>query len=398
MNPFRSKAALALLSLAVFTLARGLAEPTSPVKVTVQAEKAEVTEAVQPVEHRVVVQPLYVNNMAWGFNGEGGKRLTFGQGSAQTAFLIDNQIIGPNSNQQKLPPGPGGKARLGILQTFDHGDLHITQTLEIVPGKRGEKPRPGTKRLLDTLLIRYVIENKGLKAHSVGTRVRIDMFNVDNDGCLFHAPATFPKKILDGVTLKGPKEVPPVLWSLQRPNLQAPGNIAYFTFKLGSKWEGPGRVVCTAHGAPFNGWDTQALNANGDSDIALYWDAKPLAPGHKRELAMAYGEGIAGSPDTAGKVTVAFGGSFAPNKTFTLTAYVEDPIESQCLTLELPPGLERVEGKAVQPVPPPSEEDGRSIVLWKGRVLKMGHYPIRIRSSTGVTETRTVTIAPAGKE
>jgi hypothetical protein len=386
-------AALALVLSALLAVA-GPPRGGPPVKVTIQDEKVEVTDPPLPVENRMVIQPSFTNQMSYGLNGEGGKRLTFSQGSARTTFLIDKQSLDPNSIQKPLPPGPRGRQRHGVTQTWVHGDLHITQTIEVVPGKRGEKVKPGTKRLLDTLLIRYVIENKGNKVHEIGTRVRTDTYNVDNDGCLFHAPATFPGKILDGTTLKGPKEVPPVLWSMQRPNLQAPGNVAYWTFKLGSKWEPPSRVVCTWHGAPYGPWDVPANNANGDSDIVFYWDAKPLQPGRKRELAYAYGEGIASSPDSEGRVTLAFGGSFVPDKLFTVTAYVDDPLEGQCLHLELPAGLEYVEGKAVQPVPVPSNE-GRSLVLWKARVRQPGKYPIRVRSSNGVTQTRTVTIAPA---
>jgi hypothetical protein len=365
-----------------------------PVKVTVQEAKAEITEPVLPVVSQVVIQPSFANQMSYGLNGVGGKRLTFSSGSARTNFLIDNQVLFPNTNQQPLPPGPRGKQRHGVIQTWIQGDLHITQTMEIVPGKRGEKVAPGTKRFLDTLLIRYALENKGQRPHTIGTRVRIDMYNVDNDGCLFHAPATFPDKILDGITLKGPKEVPPVLRSLQRPDLKNPGNVAYFTFKLGSKWEPPSRVVCTFHGAPYNVWDVPAMQAMGDSDIVIYWDGVTVAPGKKRELAYAYGEGIASSPENEGRVTMAFGGSFAPGKTFTVTAYVDDPLEGQSLALELPAGMEPVEGKLVQPVPTPGEVN-RSVVYWKARVLRPGQYPLRIRSSNGVTQTRTVTITPA---
>jgi hypothetical protein len=389
--------------LAVGALALGLLTGTGlclgqtggpPVKVTVEQGKAEVREPAGPVVSQVVITPQFVGQMAYGLLGQGGKRLTFAAGSARTAFLVDRQTLQPGGAQQPLPGGAAGKRRPGVLHTSVHGDIHVTQTIEIVPGKRGEKVPPGTKRFLDTLLVRYTIKNRGQRPHAVAARVRIDMYNVDNDGCLFAAPATFPGKILDGVTLKGPKEVPPYLLSLQRPNLKQPGNVAYFTFKLGSRVEPPGRVVCTWHGAPYNVWDVPAMQAMGDSDIVLYWDSRPLQPGGKRELAYAYGEGIAAGPGSEGRVTVAFGGSFAPRGLFTVTAYVDDPLESQSLTLELPPGMEPVEGNAVQPVPPP-EEAGRSVVVWKARVLGPGRYPVRIRSSTGVTETRTVTITPA---
>jgi hypothetical protein len=373
----------------------GLGQTGSPpVKVTIQEEKLEIIEAALPIDPKVVIQPSFTQMMSFGLNGEGGKRLTFSAGSARTSFLIDNQILMPNSQQRPLGKGPRGRDRHGVIQDWSHGDLHITQTMEIVPGKRGERVAPGTRRLLDTVLVRYIIENKGQQQRTIGTRMRIDMYNVDNDGCLFAAPATFPGKILDGTTLKGPKEVPPFLMSLQRPDLKNPGNVAYFTFKLGSKVEPPNRVVCTSHGANYAVWDTPAMNANGDSDIVLFWDARAIAPGRKQELAFAYGEGIAGSPENEGRVTALFGGSFAPRKMFTITAYVDDPVEGQSLTLELPPGMEPVEGKAVQPVPPAG--DGvRSVILWKARVLRPGQFPIRIRSSNGVTQTRNVTVSTA---
>jgi hypothetical protein len=76
---------------------------------------------------------------------------------------------------------------------------------------------------------------------------------------------------------------------------------------------------------------------------------------------------------------------------------VDDPQPGQSLTLELPPGMQRVEGKDVQPVPRPNDENA-SIVYWKARVERTGTFPLRIRSSNGVTQTVTVTITrPEGK-
>ena len=86
------------------------------------------------------------------------------------------------------------------------------------------------------------------------------------------------------------------------------------------------------------------------------------------------------------------GGSFAPGKLFTIQATVDDPVLGQTLTLELPPGMERVEGKELQPVPPPSDE-GAGLVLWKARVLETGTFPLRVRSSNGLTLTKHVTIS-----
>src|SRR5439155_23447299 len=77
-------------------------------------------------------------------------------------------------------------------------------------------------------------------------------------------------------------------------------------------------------------------------------------------------------------------------------AYVDDPLESQSLTLDLPPGLTRVDGKPTQAVPPPSEMNG-SIVLWKVRVDQLGEYPIKVRSSNGVIYNTQLKIEAAQK-
>jgi hypothetical protein len=128
----------------------------------------------------------------------------------------------------------------------------------------------------------------------------------------------------------------------------------------------------------------------------MYWDPKEIKPGGRRELAYAYGQSVAGNPENEGKVAVVLGGSFEPGKLFTVTAYVEDPVPGQNLTLDLPPGMERLEGAAVQPVPPISA-DGHCLVLWKARVQKTGEFQLRVRSSTGTTESKTISITRAPK-
>ena len=46
------------------------------------------------------------------------------------------------------------------------------------------------------------------------------------------------------------------------------------------------------------------------------------------------------------------GGSFEPGKVFNISAVVADPALGQTLTLELPKGMHRLEGKDVQAVAP----------------------------------------------
>jgi hypothetical protein len=55
-----------------------------------------------------------------------------------------------------------------------------------------------------------------------------------------------------------------------------------------------------------------------------------------------------------------------------------------------------VQGPQVQPVPEPPGEDPVSLVRWRARVLRPGEFPLRVRSSTGVTQGKHITVRPAG--
>ena len=101
------------------------------------------------------------------------------------------------------------------------------------------------------------------------------------------------------------------------------------------------------------------MPAGGDSDVAFYWDPRPIPAGAKREFAFAHGVGIASTASAEGNVRLTFGGSFEPNKLFTLSARVDDAGDGQALTLELPPGLARVEGAETQPVTADAEGNAR---------------------------------------
>ena len=79
-------------------------------------------------------------------------------------------------------------------------------------------------------------------------------------------------------------------------------------------------------------------------------------------------------------VELALGGSFAPGKVFTVTAYVSDPAPGQSLALELPAGMALVDGQEIQAVPaPPAEGNPVSLVYWRARVLRPGEFPVRVQ-------------------
>jgi hypothetical protein len=375
-------------------------DPLPPVEVKIHDEKPVVIVPVLPLDPEPHIKYQFGQPLSFGLLVD-GQRIVFSPvGGIFTTFLFDGQMIMPGQgigkleeNQKPLPP-LHGKKRLGVRSVYVHDNIRVTQTVEIVPTKPGG-PKPGQKRRLDAVLVRYEVENKDSKPRKIAVRAATDILIVDNDGALFAAPNR-PGKVLDGVMLKD-KDVPDYVQVLQRPDLKNPMFVAHFTYKLGKRLEPPTRVVLTGLRAFGGGWEIAAVPAGGDSAMAMYWDPREIKPGGKRELAYAYGQGIATDPENEGKVGVELGGSFEPGKTFTVTAYVENPAPGQTLTLELPAGMERVEGKELQLVPPATNE-GNSIVLWKGRVTKLGKFVLRVRSSTGVTQTKVITITrPVGK-
>src|SRR5262249_11905975 len=97
----------------------------------------------------------------------------------------------PEVINRALPVQKGRKARQGFESIYNYGDVRVTATFTLVPTKPAVR---GGKRQLDSVLIHYLIENKGNKAHKVGLRVYMDVYVVSNDGAQFAAP-TMPGKI-----------------------------------------------------------------------------------------------------------------------------------------------------------------------------------------------------------
>jgi peptidyl-prolyl cis-trans isomerase B (cyclophilin B) len=93
----------------------------------------------------------------------------------------------------------------------------------------------------------------------------------------------------------------------------------------------------------------------------------------------------------ANELTLTVAGSFTPGKAITITAQVDFPISGQSLTLILPPGLKRIEGKETQPVAVSST--GPSLVLWKVRAPEPGNFEVSVRSSTEVILKKTIKVA-----
>jgi hypothetical protein len=380
---------------------------SGPVKVTIQTEQNDVGEGSSlPIDPTPKVRYGMQNDiMMPGLGGLNGERLTYSpQGGHEMYMMLDNQMIpmigGAGQGNWKtrmapLPKGPGGKVRHGVLSVWESANkkVTVTQIVEIIASKNPPKGK-GSKRQLDVMLVRYFVENKDTVNHSVGIRNTIDIYLIDNDGALFASPTTHKDQIINGHEFKGDK-MPEYVQVLRFPNLKDPGYVTHFTLKVG-KLEPPTRFVCTTLGACFNGgWDIPPQQA-GDSAVGILFDPKVIPPGGKRDMAYAYGIGIASSPENEGRVALNLQGGFEPGKQFTITAYVDEPLECQGLTLDLPAGLTRVEGKTTQAVPAPPD-DGRSVVVWKVRVDKVGNYSIKVRSTNGVTYNTMLKIEASDK-
>ncbi len=287
---------------------------------------------------------------------------------------------------------------------YDQQRVEVTQTVEITAG---EQVAPGqTKRRLDTCLVRYRIENQDQRPHRVAFRFLLDTFIGGNDGVPFTIPGA--SGLCDtSRDFRTAASVPDFIQALERPSLAKPGTVAHLTLRLGGRLDSPDRVTLChwvnqlqwgAFEKPHIDWDFPVQPIRDDSCVVLYWDAKELPPQGKRELGFAYGLGHVSSSEGGGKLGLTIGGSFRPGEEFTVTAYVNDPLPRQMVTLELPRGLTRVDGEETQAVPPlPAGAVSRnSPVTWKVKAARPGRYTLRVKASNGVTQSQAVTITSKG--
>jgi hypothetical protein len=307
-----------------------------------------------------------------------GKERPFGHGDAARW----------QEKEGKLGTDRGGRRREGRQSVWlppGADRLPVTQTVEVVAG---EQVAPGQRRrLLETCLVRYKVENKDGRPHRVGLRFLLDTYIGSNDG----VPFTVGNALCDTEReFNTPAEVPDFIQALERPDLDNPGTVAHLTLKPGGRLEPPTRVTL-GHWSNTLSWDVPVTPMRQDSAVVLYWDEKEIKPGEVREVGFAYGLGNVSS-GAGGKLGVTAGGSLLAGAEFTVTAYVNTPLRDQTVTLQLPPGLERTAGPATQPVKEPEAGGRNSAVTWKVKAARSGRYTLRVTSSTGVAQTLLVTI------
>jgi hypothetical protein len=286
--------------------------------------------------------------------------------------------------------------------------------VELVPGPQS--------RLLDTCLVRYVIENGDPNAaHTVGLRFLLDTQIGANDGVPFLIPGE--TALCD--TLKDfrtPREVPDYLLALERDDLANPGTVASVGLKVGGGVEPPDRVTlgvwpghplqrlgATQAVGSWTLWDVPVLPIKTplrlklqpgegwwpDSAVTLYWKERPLPPLGKRVVGFSYGLGSLAASQSKGKLALSVGGLLTPGSEMTVTALVHDPQPDETVTLLLPEGLQLADGSPRQTVrpPPPGAARKTSPVTWRVRVGDNGVYELRAFSSTGAEQSCTVTIS-----
>jgi hypothetical protein len=329
------------------------------------------------------------------------KLLTY-SGSGQTnstVLKIDGMVqqFGFGGNWlQRDPPVPG-RNNCKFIWQHNLSRVEITQVLDIVPSMQPADVGGVQKRLLDTCLVAYQIENKDTRPHTVGFRMQVDTLIGNNDGVPFAVPG-LPGLVNTSADYWADK-VPDFIQALEFPDVRNPGTVAHMTVKLGRGFEPPGRVSLTHWpGMNFN-WEIPVQNMFNDSAIVLYWNEKQLQPGEKRKIGFAYGLGsVSSTPDAGGpapggsKLGLTLSGSFEPGEEFTVSAYVSNPQAGQTVTLNLPAGLKRVQGEQTQTVQQPVGA-ASSLVTWKVSVEKVGRYDLSVQSSTGAVQRRTITIS-----
>jgi hypothetical protein len=324
------------------------------------------------------------------------KRLTFDPngGSNSTVVRIDRQDFefgGAAGAWRQRGARAGSQSR----SVWSCRGVDITQILEIVPSKQPVEVAPGVrKRLLDTCLVRYELETKDNRDHQVALRVMIDTMIGSNDGVPFAVP-TMRGMVNTFMDFNPADAVPDFVQALEIPNLQQPGTVGLMTLKLGGNVEPPDRVVLTAWpGFNFTPWEVPVRNMGGDSAVAIYWNIdRTLKPNEKRTFGFAYGLGRVSAGEGTGQLALTANGNFSPRAKFTITAYVQNPVKGQTLKLEVPLGMELVTGLETEQVPPPGAKGANtSIINWTLRAANQGKFQIRVRSSTGATQTQEVQI------
>ncbi len=320
--------------------------------------------------------------------------------------------------RQPLDKDVNGKEPIGAKSVWvcSAPKIVITQHVEIVPEGLSAD---GTKRLLDTCLVRYEITNEDTAAHQVGLRFLLDTFVGEDDGMPF--AITGQSELCN--TLKAfdkPEDVTDFLAALERPDLKNHGTVALLQMRHDDTMEPPDRVTLGAWPGdkvrakaklPLKiaqlaqeqntRWEVPLapMSIDGDSAVTMYWLDRELRPQQKRTVGFAYGLGSLSVDKGKGQFGVIAGGEMITGKEFSLSAYVKNPLVETTATLTLPRGVTLVAGSDREPVPSVAEGSGSpfSLVTWRIKALHGGVYRVRVSLSSGATVEHRLAIRPSAR-
>jgi hypothetical protein len=273
---------------------------------------------------------------------------------------------------------------------YDDADIHVTQTVQIVPGAR--------TGLLDTCLIRYALENRGTSAHQLGLRVLIDTFIGAEDGVPFRVAGR--KELVTRPTTFAGAAIPAHIEALERSDPANPGTVAYLGLKdleLPDVAPEPlAKVLIGAWPGSEKKWDWEEEAASKtqkikDSAVALYWEIRPTRAGETRQMAFSYGLNNISPPQADGALALSTGGSFQIGSEFTVTAYIKKPTTGERFRIELPTdAFELADGEAAEA--DVSDEGTLAHVSWRVRSKREGKHSLAVaskksRASIAVTIT-----------
>ena len=267
---------------------------------------------------------------------DNNKKMLYGHPSPGTSFTtikIDDVNYEYNaSNEQSI-------TEYGVESIVNIGQVEAKQRLNII-----ENSSTGRE---DVVEIKYLLTNNDSENyHDVGVRIMLDTMLGNNDAAPFRVPGI--GSVITETELKGSKI--PEYWQAFD-NILNPSVIAQGTLISGSnkpdkvQFVGWPRIRGTL-------WDyvVKPNENNGDSAVAIYWNAKPLAPGETREFTTYYGISeveqdlrppLAFSLTGINNINLTEEG-YSPNP-FTVTAYVTNisavTVNNVVANINLPEGL-----------------------------------------------------------
>jgi hypothetical protein len=356
---------------------------------------------------------------------QGGKEV--GQGVTLKRLTFDpwgrtnNTCLRFDKKDERLFGGAGGRWADSEAKTWkdDDGREHdgvrsvwVCDDHKVEVAQLVERVRGVQSRLLDTCRVRYQIQNRDTKAHTVGLRVLLDTYIGGNDGVPFTIPgdSALCDTQKDLPAQARGKKLPDFLQALEKPDLAHPGTVAHLKLKL-EDLEPPARVTLGAWpneklrvlvrknaDGPSTPWDVpllsmKALDLN-DSAVVIYWKESPLKPGQKREVGFEYG--LWGLASQGSRLALTVDGAFRPGGELTVVAYVNAGPEGddETVSLELPEGFQLLEGDNLQRVPPLARgaKSNNRPVTWKVQAGPTGKYKLKVHTESGQSQTVPVEI------